>query len=108
MYAQDKNVSCTLKFTFGVNLLAINRDEIAAKIKQKGATLPCHRCGQNSFIVLGGFTSITLQDDFSGGIVLGGPSVPVAHIACNNCGAITSHAIGGLDMLPDEGANNGD
>ncbi|MGK0271050.1 MAG: ribosomal protein L37E [Cocleimonas sp.] len=88
--------------------MAIDRDKIAKKLNEKGATLPCHRCGQVEFTVLEGFTSISLQDDFSGGLVLGGATVPVAHIVCKNCGAITPHALGALDMLPKKEATNGE
>ncbi|MGP5546972.1 hypothetical protein [Psychrobacter alimentarius] len=88
--------------------MAINRDEVARKLSEKGATRPCQRCGKNSFTVLEGLTNITLQDDFSADLIIGGPSLPVAHIACNNCGAITSHALGALDMLPQEEVNNGE
>jgi len=87
--------------------MAIDRNKIAEKLKEKGALRPCHRCGQNSFTVLEGFSNIHLQEDFSAGLVIGGPSVPVAHIVCNNCGAITPHALGALDMLQKEGAKNG-
>ena len=87
--------------------MAIDRDKIAKKLSEKGATRPCHRCGHNAFTVLEGFTNIQIQDDFSAGLFIGGPSVPVAHIACNNCGAITSHALGALDMLPKEGGTDG-
>jgi hypothetical protein len=33
-------------------------------------------------------------------------TIPVIHIACNNCGALTSHAVGALDMLPKEEVRN--
>jgi ribosomal protein L37E len=88
-------------------LKSLDRDEVAQKLSEKGATKPCHRCGQNSFTVLEGYTNIQLQDDFKTGLVIGGPSVPVTHIACNNCGAITSHALGALDMLPKEEVPDG-
>jgi len=87
--------------------MAIDRDEIARKLNEKGANKPCHRCGKNSFSILEGFTNIHLQKDFSAGMVIGGPSVPVAHIVCNNCGAITPHAIGALDMLSTEESSDG-
>ena len=91
----------------GENLKSLDRDEVAEKLAEKGATKPCHRCGHNSFTVLEGYTNIQLQDDFKAGIVLGGPSLPVVHIACNNCGAITSHALGALTTLPKEETTNG-
>lgn len=87
--------------------MELDRAEIARKLSEKGATRPCNRCGQNAFTVLEGFTNIHLQKDFSAGMVIGGPSVPVVHIACNNCGALTSHALGALDMLPKEEAASG-
>lgn len=83
--------------------MAIDRDKVAQELGEKGATRPCHRCGHNTFTILEGITNIYLQDDFSANLVLGGPSVPVAHIVCNNCGAITPHALGALGMLPKEG-----
>jgi hypothetical protein len=35
-------------------------------------------------------------------LVLGGPTIPVAIAACNNCGAITFHALGALGLLKKE------
>ena len=87
--------------------MTIDREKIAKKLSERGATKPCHRCGEGAFTVLEGFTNINLQDDFSAGMVIGGPSVPVAHVVCKNCGAITPHALGALDMLPKEEASNG-
>jgi ribosomal protein L37E len=86
--------------------MKLNRKEVADKLNSKGATLPCHRCGRKEFTVLEGFSSISLQNDLSGGLVIGGPAVPVVHIVCNNCGALTPHALGALDMLPQEEAKN--
>ena len=87
--------------------MVINREEIAEIIKKKGATQPCQRCGHSEFTVLEGFTNIQLQEKLSPGIVIGGGTiVPVAHIVCNNCGAITSHAIGALGMLSRGEASN--
>lgn len=88
--------------------MAIDKNLVAQKLSEKGATKPCHRCGQNSFVILDGFTHIQIQSEFSKGMVIGGPSVPVVHIACNNCGALTPHALGALDMLPKEEASDGE
>lgn len=88
--------------------MSIDRKEVANTLNRKGATRPCHRCGQNSFSVLEGFSNIHLQKDFSAGLVLGGPTVPVVHIVCNNCGAITPHALGALGMLPEPEAGDGE
>jgi hypothetical protein len=34
------------------------------------------------------------------GLVLGGPSVPTAVLACNRCGWVAQHALGVLGLLP--------
>ncbi len=89
--------------------MKIDREKIAGLLQGKGATNPCHRCGHTSFAVLEGYSNLILQDDIGRGIVIGGPSVPVALVACSNCGAITLHALGALGLLPqkEEGKKNG-
>ena len=72
---------------------------IADKLNELEATLPCHRCGNDSFTILEGFTNITLQDDYKNGVVIGGKTVPVVHVACSKCGNISSHAIGVLGFM---------
>lgn len=86
--------------------MKFNEKTIIQKLSDKKALLPCHRCGQEHFTVLRGFTNISVQDEFNPNIMaIGGPSIPVISVACNNCGAITQHAIGALGML-DNGDKN--
>ncbi len=87
--------------------MKFDRKEIARKLEQKGATRPCHRCGQSAFTVIEGLSNVMLQQNMSAGLVIGGPTVPVAHVVCNNCGALTPHALGALDLLPQGGSDNG-
>lgn len=75
------------------------REEIAEKLKERGAVLPCPRCGNTGFSVIDGYFSHTLQNELTG-IVLGGPSVPTAVVGCNRCGFLSEHALGALDLLP--------
>jgi len=77
------------------------RDEIAKRLQEKGAVLPCPRCGHKNFFVFDGYFNHTLQDELKG-IVLGGKSVPCALVACSNCGYISQHALGAIGMLPSE------
>ena len=84
----------------------MDREEIAKLLTEKGALKPCHRCGAKSFTILEGYSNIHLQENLNAGMVIGGPSVPVAHIVCDNCGALTPHAIGALGLLPKEEGNN--
>lgn len=79
--------------------MPIDRDKVAQILTERGATKPCARCGHTNFAVLESYSYFTLQDDVSQGLVIGGPAVPVALIACSNCGALTPHALGALGLL---------
>jgi hypothetical protein len=80
--------------------MPMDRDKVAKILTERGATKPCHRCGHTNFAVIEGYSSFSLQENLDGNIVLGGPAVPVAMVACGNCGAITPHALGALGLLP--------
>ena len=73
-------------------------NKIELLLQQKGATRPCHRCGQFGFTVLNGFTNFILQSNFRDGVEVKGASVPVENMACDNCGAVTSRAAGALGL----------
>ncbi len=79
--------------------MPIDKDRIAKLLTERGATKPCHRCGHTNFVVIDGYATYSLQDNLDGGMVLGGPAVPVVLVACANCGAITPHAVGVLGLL---------
>ena len=80
--------------------MSIDREKIAKLLTDRGASLPCHRCGKSQFTVLEAYSTFTLQENPFKTMVLGGKVVPVALIACNNCGAITPHALGPLNLIP--------
>ena len=81
--------------------------QIASKLTELGAQLPCHRCGGKHFSVVDNYSLFTMQEEITGALHIGGPAVPIVLVACANCGAITPHALGALGMLPDqEEANN--
>ena len=88
--------------------MELNKSEIAEKLKTKGAILPCHRCGNELFSVMDGYSKFMIQTDIDSisTTILGGISIPVVLIACNNCGAITTHAMGALDLLKKEVEKN--
>jgi hypothetical protein len=77
-------------------------EKIARLLTEKGATKACHRCGHAAFTVIDGYSIFGIQENLSQGLVIGGPNVPVAMVACNNCGAITPHALGAIGLLPSE------
>jgi len=82
--------------------MEINRDNVASILEQRGANKPCNRCGNDKFALLDEFSNIFLTKKPDGSLVVGGPTIPVAIVACNNCGAITFHAIGALGLLGGE------
>ena len=82
--------------------MPITRDEVVKVLEQRKATKPCHRCGADDFALLEEFSNIILRKDVGGALVLGGPQIPSAIVACNNCGAITFHALGALGLLKED------
>ena len=89
--------------------MEINKQEIAEKLKEKEALLPCHRCGNNRFSILDGYSKFLIDENIDAlpNLTVGGPSVPIILIVCNKCGAITPHAMGALDLLPKGEQKNG-
>lgn len=87
--------------------MKINKDDVVKKLTEKGALLPCSRCGSRSFTVLDGYSKVMLDNEIDGSIRIGGPMVPVAVVACTKCGAITMHALGALGLLNNQGESNG-
>lgn len=75
------------------------KETIARMIHEKGALNPCSRCGQDKFSLLDGFINLPLTQEVSGNVIIGGPQVPCAVTACNNCGNLTYHALGALGLL---------
>jgi predicted nucleic-acid-binding Zn-ribbon protein len=67
-------------------------------LEEKGAIKPCPRCGQEEFTLADAYYKEPLQDSLKGNI-LGGPTIPCAVVICRNCGYISHHALGYLDLL---------
>lgn len=79
--------------------MPFDKDEVVRAVTDKGATKPCHRCGSPSFTVVGGYSKLVIVENLE--VVIGPDAVPVALIACMQCGAITPHALEALGLLPD-------
>jgi ribosomal protein L37E len=75
------------------------KNKIVKALEERGAKLPCPRCGNNAFTLLDGYFNQTIQTELKG-IVIGGPSLPSVVIACNRCGFLSQHALGVLGLLP--------
>jgi len=77
------------------------KDAIIKALSDRGASLPCPRCGNNAFTLLDGYFNQIIQDEPKG-IVLGGRTIPSIVVACKRCGYLSQHAIGVLGLLPKE------
>ena len=73
--------------------MSFNQQEYIQELEKRNAQNPCHRCGNNNFEIIEGYSYFPIQDN-PGDIVLGGKNVPAILVVCTNCGSITPHAIG--------------
>ncbi len=68
-----------------------DRDQIMDALNAKDIDSPCHRCGYDGiFALIDGFSKFPLSFDLENEI---DDNVPVILTGCNNCGAITPHAL---------------
>lgn len=74
------------------------KEKIIKALREKNVSMPCPRCQSTDFDIIGQ-TAMSLSDN-PAIISLGGSVVPAALIACVQCGFITLHALGSLDLMP--------
>ena len=74
------------------------RQEIVQKLTSKVPDLKCPICGNQHFTIVDGYFTFTIQKDLQN-IQLGGTTIPTIAIICNNCGFVSSHALGVLGLL---------
>ena len=88
---------------WGIGALGHSMDtnRVGLALQQRGVVNPCHRCGHLSFTVIDGFNKFIVQNDFRGGVAIDGASIPAINVACDNCGALTAHAVGALGLKLD-------
>ena len=77
------------------------KKEIIKALEARGANRNCPMCGNKNFAILDGYFQHSLQSTLAG-MVIGGPSIPCAVVACTNCGYLSQHALGALGLLPEE------
>jgi hypothetical protein len=80
----------------------VQKKKIIDALANRQAKLPCPRCANPSFSLLGGYFNQPIQTEL-GGLVIGGPSVPSVVVVCNRCGFMSQHALGALGLLPEVG-----
>ena len=77
------------------------RAAIVKALEERGVNKPCPRCGNSTFSLVGGYFNHFIQTQL-GGVSIGGPSIPTAVVVCSKCGWLAEHALGVLNLLPDE------
>ena len=81
------------------------KQTIIKKIKERSqingrSPLTCSVCGKREFSLVGeGFANQPLQQNTSGGLVIGGPSLPSVVLICRNCGNTLYFNLGVLGEL---------
>lgn len=86
----------------------IQQRTIIERLQSRGAASPCSRCGKQDFLLGDGVTYIGLQKPTPNIVVPSPASIPAVTIICNNCGYITTHALGALKLLDHPAMNLGE
>ena len=73
-------------------------EKILEILDGKGIKYKCPMCGHVGFILAQGYFKHFLDTKLKG-VALGGPSVPTVGLICSNCGFISQHAVGMLELL---------
>lgn len=76
---------------------SLDLDSVIAKLKEKGVKLPCPRCGQAQFSIVGEAT-ISLDRPSTTQNLLFNSQIPTVIIGCDNCGFLLQHAKGPLGL----------
>ena len=74
------------------------RGKIADALTKQGAVKPCSRCSHDKFQIIEGLAAIPLQNNLKT-FSLGGTNIPCALVACQQCGNVSFHALGALELM---------
>ena len=80
-------------------------EKLYERFDKTNASIKCPMCEGEHFFIADAYLLNTLQLDIKK-VSVGGPSIPSIAIVCKNCGFISQHALGVLDLLPEEGCKN--
>jgi len=77
------------------------KEEIIKKLGSKKFKAVCPMCGNKKFTLVDGYFSHPIQSDLKR-LSLGGSSIPTVPIICLQCGFVSQHALGVLELLAKE------
>lgn len=81
------------------NLSHSEKENIVKKLNDRIKELRCPMCGNKEFIIADGYFMHIIQSNLSQ-LQLGGNSIPTVGIICKNCGFLSFHALGILELMP--------
>lgn len=96
-----KKVQLWILGDIDARIVSRKKDEIIKVLTERGATLPCPRCGSKSFALLGGYFNQTVETQLKD-INIGGITLPTAVVTCKQCGYLSQHALAVLGLLNEE------
>ena len=79
----------------------IDRAALIQSLTQRLTGSKCPMCGHQQFTVVEGYTVNPIQYDIKN-FNIGGKALPTINLICNNCGFVSSHAIGVFQTIVDE------
>lgn len=74
------------------------KESIVKVLNERLGVFQCPMCHKGPFTIIDGYFNMSLQGSLTS-YTLGGTTVPMVAIACNNCGFVSLHAIGALGLL---------
>lgn len=74
------------------------KEKIVKVLNERIGGLKCPMCHNGPFTIIDGYFNIPLQGSLHS-YTMGGATVPMVAIVCNNCGYVSFHALGALGLL---------
>ena len=78
------------------------KKEIIDVLVNRIPNISCPMCHGKSFTIAEGYVVNQLQDDFKSLVISGEKLIPSVYMICTNCGFVSQHALGVLDLLKKE------
>lgn len=75
------------------------KDAIVARLAARGFQGRCPMCGKNSFVLMDGYFNTQVINHVLPGVPSPSSNMPTIAVICSNCGFISHHAIGALDLF---------
>lgn len=78
------------------------KKEIIDVLVKRIPNISCPMCHGKSFTIAEGYVLNQLQEDYKSLVISGEKLIPSVYMICTNCGFVSQHALGVLDLLKKE------